>query len=92
MGVPWDSQDKVENDFKTQNLMLVFSNGSDRHLKFSAPMNGWEKRYVVLDDCDTLDDVVSIRLGANPMGMKCTFWVRGVKILRARSASSSPSR
>ena len=80
-------QDKVENDFKTQNLMLVFSNGSDWHLKFSAPMNGWEKRYVVLDDCDKLDDVVSIRLGANPLGTKCTFWVRGVKILRARSAS-----
>ena len=77
-------QDKVENDFKTQNLMLVFSNGPDRHLKFSVPMNGWEKRYVVLDDCDKLDDVVSIRLGANPLGMKCTFWVRGVKILRAK--------
>ena len=40
-----------------------------------------------LSGSSRLDDVVSIRLGANPLGMKCTFWVRGVKILRARSAS-----
>ena len=28
--------------------------------------------------------VKAIRLGANPKGMKCTFWVRNLTILRRR--------
>ena len=27
--------------------------------------------------------VKSIRLGANPKGTKCTFWIRGLRLLKS---------
>lgn len=78
------AQDKVENDFRTQNLMLLFKDKSrtDRFIPYPAPLGAWEKRYAELSDVDGLSDVIAIRLGANPKGMKCTFWLRNIQLLR----------
>ena len=80
------AQDKVENDFATQNLMLLFADKvkNDRFIAYQAPLGSWEKRYVELGDIDSLDDVTAFRLGANPKGMKCTFWIRGLELLKAK--------
>ena len=78
------AQDKVENDFATQNLMLLFGDKTktDRHIPYLAPLGSWEMRYAELSDVDSLDDVKAFRLGANPRGTKCTFWIRNLAILR----------
>jgi hypothetical protein len=88
------AQDKVENDFSTQNLMLVFKDKAKtaRFIPYNAPLGSWEIRTVELNEVDSLDDVVSFRLGANPKGMKCTFWVRNIEILRTTKFSFSPLR
>ena len=79
------AQDKVENDFSTQNLMLLYGGKHpDRFISYQAPLGSWEKRYVELSDNDSLADVTGFRLGANPKGTKCTFWVRNITILRRR--------
>ena len=79
------AQNKVENDFATQNLMLLSSGGkADRHLVYQAPLGSWEKRYVELSEIESLADVHSFRLGANPYGTQCTFWIRNLMILRRR--------
>lgn len=79
-------QDKVENDFSCQNLMLVYADPArrDRHLSYPAPLTGWETRRVDLDPGPSGSDagVKAIRLGANPRGMSCTFWIRNPRILR----------
>ncbi len=81
------AQDKVENDFNTQNLMLLFADKSknDRFIAYQAPLGSWEKRYVELGDVDSLDEVTAFRLGANPKGMKCTFWIRDLTLLKPKS-------
>ena len=80
------AQDKVENDFDTQNLMLLFGDKAkaDRHIPYLAPLGSWEMRYAELSDVDSLDDVTAFRLGANPRGTKCTFWIRNLAILREK--------
>ena len=75
-------QDKVENDFRTQNLMLVRGNGDDTYLQFEAPTTTWERRYVDLLPGENLANVTAIRIGANPLGSRCTFWVRNVEVLK----------
>ena len=75
-------QDKVENDFRTQNLMLVRGNGDDTYLQFEAPTTDWERRYVDLLPGENLANVTAIRIGANPLGSRCTFWVRDVEVLK----------
>ena len=60
------AQDKVENDFATQNLNLRFKDGTSRPISYQAPIDAWEKRYVELTDVDALSDVTDFRLGANP--------------------------
>ena len=80
------AQNKVENDFATQNLMLLYGDKArpDKHIPFNAPMGAWEKRYVELSGVDSLSDVVSFRLGANPHGTECTLWIRNLEILRRK--------
>ena len=82
------AQNKVENDFQTQNLMLLFGGKAQSSLfiPYAAPLGAWEKRYVELADVESLDAVHSFRLGANPKGTKCTFWVRNITILRRRAS------
>ena len=83
------AQDKVENDFSTQNLMLLYGGKHpDRFISYQSPLGSWEKRYVELADNDWLAAVTSFRLGANPKGTKCTFWVRNITILRRRASGA----
>ena len=82
------AQDKVENDFKTggSNFMLVREGGKggpEDFFEYAPPTGSWERRYVELTTSDGgLADVEAIRIGCNPLGMRLTFWVRNVEILR----------
>lgn len=81
------AQDKVENDFNCQNLMLVYRDGKtpDKFLPYAAPLGAWETRRVELSSGrpgESAGAVKAIRLGANPRGMKCTYWVRGLRLLK----------
>ena len=88
------AQDKVENDFGNRYLMLVRKGrgrSSPDWLPYAAPTGSWERRYVELPPfaVGDLSDVTAIRLGANPEGMRLTFWVRNIAILKARSPSKN---
>ncbi len=81
-------QDKVENDFMTQNLMLVYPKGvsRDRFLSYPAPLTTWETRRIELGEGPfgkAPVGVRSFRLGANPKGMKCSFWIRNLRLLKS---------
>jgi len=82
------AQDKVENDFKNcgSNFMLVREGGKggpEDYFPYAPPTGSWERRYIELSTADDgLDNVEAIRVGANPLGMRLTFWIRNVKILR----------
>lgn len=75
-------QDKVENDFASQNVMLVFANGSAHYLRYEAPTSAWERRHVDLPTDVDLSAVAAIRVGANPRGRRCSFWVRNIEVLK----------
>ena len=82
------AQDKVENDFDCQNLMLVFADPArpDRFLSYPAPLTGWETRRVDLStDTSGMKPgaVKAIRLGANPKGTTCSFWIRNPRLLKS---------
>ena len=82
------AQDKVENDFDYSYLKLHSGKAEnktkrqDKTLAYQAPLGIWERRYVELGGEGDLSDVTALRLGANPKGMRCTFWIRNVRILR----------
>lgn len=82
-------QDKVENDYTCQNLMLVPPAGEksrDRFISYPAPLTTWETRRIDLSAGTSGEGpgmVKSIRLGANPKGTKCAFWVRGLRLLKS---------
>ena len=82
-------QDKVENDFSAQNLMLVFGDGkaSALYLPYQAPLGSWETRRVALVGAGPLADVAAVRIGANPKGSRCSFWIRNLAILRRKGCS-----
>ena len=84
-------QDKVENDFATSNLMLIFGDTArpDVFIEYGAPLGSWEKRYVIIADSDSPEDVKAIRLGANPNGTKCTLWIRNIVVLKDRKSPRS---
>ena len=84
------AQDKVENDFGRRYLMLVRGNkggSSSDWFSYAAPSGSWERRYVELPPLSAgdLSDVTAIRLGGNPNGMRLTFWVRDIQMLKAKS-------
>ena len=84
------AQDKIENDFGDRYLMLVRKDGGSRSgnwFPYAAPTGSWEKRFVELPpfEAGDLSDVSAIRLGVNPNGMRLTFWVRDIQVLKARS-------
>ncbi len=81
------AQNKMENDFKTQNLMLLRADKSKPaipYIPFNAPVGDWEKRYAEFSHVRDLADVTAFRLGANPWGTQCTFWIRNLEILRRK--------
>ena len=76
-------QDKVENDFKSQYLMLVYGDGRpDLFIPFDSPTGEWEKRRVHLSADVDPDAVSSIRIGANPRGTRCAIWLRSLSVLK----------
>lgn len=79
------AQDKVENDFACQNLMLVYETGRSTFIPYPAPLGAWEKRRVqIAGDDKGPGDVKAFRLGANPNGTRCSFWLRNVRILKLK--------
>ena len=84
------AQDKIENDFGSANFMLVRGKkgGSPAEwLSYSSPIGTWERRYVELSACPNLGEVDAVRIGANPLGMRLTFWVRAIAVLKPSSAT-----
>ena len=84
-------QDKPENDFACQYLMLVYEDKGkpDLFIPYPAPLSEWEPRRIELSTELTGSGqkrakVKAIRLGANPKGMKCTFWLRNIQMLFKR--------
>ena len=81
------AQDKVENDFRNQNVMLVRgeklrgSNPGDLYHAFPAPVENWERRSVTLPD-GAAAGASALRIGVNPLGSRCTLWIRNVGALR----------
>lgn len=80
-------QDKIENDFKSQYVMLFSDNGR-RQFAFDAPIGSWEKRWVDLSSEKDLDQVRSLSVGANPHGRDISFWIRNVRLYRTRNLQS----
>lgn len=83
------TQDKVENDFNTQLVMLVEGPekelGKTHHLGYAPPMQQWETRRVTLNDQDgLLSRIRQIRIGANPKGRRLTIWLRNFRLLKDR--------
>ena len=89
------AQDKMENDFGGRcYLMLVRGEkgGSPAEwLQYPSPIGTWERRYVELSTVKDLQEVDAIRLGANPRGMRLTFWVRGIAALKPKKRYDSPT-
>ena len=82
-------QDKVENDFKLGGgcfFMLLRKDGDGHpqdYIPYAPPTGAWERRYVELSTVGGgLGDVEAIRVGANPMGMRLTYWIRNLAILK----------
>ena len=81
------AQDKVENDFKCANLMLLYKGKPipGRLFAYQSPIGSWERRFVEFGEGDHLEDATAFRLGVNPKCMKCTFWIRNLAILKKKS-------
>jgi hypothetical protein len=80
-------QDKVENDFKYNFVMLVPENihehGQSVNVGYAPPLSQWENRLLQLDNRNNkLADTKLIRIGANPLGMKVSFWIKNVRLLK----------
>ena len=80
-------QDKVENDFAGQNLMLVYADSARpaRVLSYAAPLTDWETRRIDLTSGLSgakSGAVKAIRLGANPKGTTGSFWIRNPRLLK----------
>lgn len=90
-------QNKVENDYKCQFLMLVpqDSSLSSPFISYAPALTTWETRRVEIGAFDGNDlrktAIKSIRLGGNPNGTTCTFWVRNLRILKPAGAASTAS-
>ena len=77
-------QDKVENDFVCANVFVYDAKGHARPVSFVAPLGNWETRRVDLSGVKDLDRVCSIAIGANPKGRDLTYFLRNVRLYRAR--------
>ena len=80
-------QDKVENDFKTALLMLVphkeNQTGGYRGVGYASPLTTWETRRLVIQDVANRTDIQMIRIGANPVGHKLTYWIRNIQFIHS---------
>ena len=63
----------------------------DLFMPYPAPLSTWEPRRIELSTELTCSSqkrsaVKAIRLGANPKGVKCTFWLRNIQLLKSKGA------
>lgn len=79
------SQNKVENDFKVAILMFLYADPAirARYLPYAPPIGEWETRRIEFDCDSDPGKVAAIRIGANPKGTQCTFWIRNVRVIKA---------
>ena len=76
-------QDKVENDYKTCKLMLASDDGkTDIYLDYDPPTRAWEPRIVDIPPDADLSGVTLVRIGANPLGTRCSLWIRNLEMLK----------
>lgn len=80
-------QDKVENDFHCQYVMVGFNTPADPAIQvvnfiYSAPLVTWESRRILFDQLLPEDAKIQfLRIGCNPKGTKLTFWIRNITAL-----------
>lgn len=79
------AQDKVENDFNEQILYLDYGDSKRplRRISFPAPVGGWEKRLVKLNEEFDLPNVKALRIGVEPKGGCCALWLRNVNVIKS---------
>lgn len=77
------AQDKVENDFVTENVML-FTEGGTRQIGFPAPLGTWERRTIDLSGEKGLAEVKALSIGLNPAGHDLTYWIRNVRLYKEK--------
>ena len=65
-------------------LFYADKNMKPKYINYTSPIGMWEKRYVDLSSERDLSDVADIRIGANPKGSSCTFWIRNVRLVKER--------
>ena len=76
-------QDKIENDVRYCLLQLNIGGRLSR-LAFDPPTRDWHTIQVSLNGTDPRTSAVgtkSFMLGFNPMGTKCRYWIRNMKLV-----------
>ncbi len=87
------AQNKMENDFSQSYFMPVLGNGvALPFIPYNPPVGDWEARYIELSGVRDLADVAAFRIGGNPRGTQCTFWIRNIEILEDRDSPAESSR
>ena len=77
------AQDKPENDYRWCCVKLRDGNGAEAgDFTYAPPTETWERRHVVFGNGPRSRRVAAILVGGNPNGLKCTFWLRNVEILK----------
>ena len=76
------AQDKVENDFFGQYVMVSEPGRPLTLIPYDAPIHVWETRLVDLGHLTFDKPPTALQLGANPKGSKMTFWLKDVRLLK----------
>ena len=80
-------QDKAENEFSTSLLYLLHDEDGcqkEETMRYPPPTGAWESRQIDFSDGD-MSGVTAFRIGANPRGTNCVFWIRNMNLLKRRS-------
>ena len=91
-------QNKVENDIRHALMMFEMPQGDAERVDpvaYTPPTVEWHTVRVPLTD-DMGKPVASgatgFKLGFNPLGTKCSYWIRNLRILRSRSGKAPCAR
>lgn len=76
------AQDKVENDFLGQYVMVVEPGRPLTMIPYDAPIHTWETRLVDLGHLTFDKPPTVLQIGSNPKGSKMTFWLKDVRLLK----------
>lgn len=75
-------QDKVENDMGHVKVLLIPEKGATKECGFQALGFEWEKRTVVVPE--GIGAIKQLRIGFAPRGRHLKFWLRNVRLLKAK--------